>query len=288
MSILACDLDRTLIYSPRAFWLQSVDAEAPPIVVSELYNGVPISFMTRESERLLLELRSLATFVPVTTRTIAQYARVQLPGPTPQFAITSNGGEILVDGEADSAWRAEVRTRVRQDAAPLAEIEAMLTAPACAAWTLKVNVADGLFVYAIVDREAMPPEWVIELEQSCHALGWSVSVQGRKLYCMPRAVDKSNAVAEVRRRAGGGTVLAAGDSLLDKSMLEQAGVAFRPAHGELHDTVFESPNLTVTASRGILAGEELLRLMTERVLAASRASVESAASAASAHHGVTV
>lgn len=261
-ALVACDLDRTLIYSPKAFWLETEDPDAPPIIVSELWNGVPISFMTRESERLLIALREVATFMPVTTRTVAQYQRVQLPGGEPAFAITSNGGEILVDGVPDTGWREHVRRHLHEASAPLSELIAMHDELSTAAWILKTNVADELFVYSIVDREAIPEGWLDEFEQRCVDLGWTVSLQGRKLYCVPRTLTKHDAVAEVARRLDGPLVLAAGDSLLDQSMLEWADLAFRPAHGELEEEGFRSGTLTVTEGRGILAGEELLRLMT--------------------------
>ena len=265
--LVACDLDRTLIYSSRAFWLETIDADAPPIVVAEVYNGVPISYMTRAAERLLLDLAATTTFVPVTTRTVAQYSRVQLPGPVPRFAITTNGGTILVDGRPDADWAHSLQTRLSAQAAPLAEVRSLLENPAAAAWIVRVHTAEELFTYAIIDREAMPAEWIAALHVQGLALGWSVSVQGRKLYCVPEAVNKSAAVAEVRRRLGAPTLLAAGDSLLDQRMLEEADFAFRPAHGELHDAAFLRPNLAVTAARGILAGEELLRSITRQVLA---------------------
>jgi hypothetical protein len=263
--LVACDLDRTLIYSPRAFWLETSDALAPPIIVAELYQGVPISFMTRSSEVLLLGLQAIADVVPVTTRTVVQYRRVQLPGPVPHFAVTSNGGVILNDGEPDPEWSEGMRVRLQSEAAPLEEVRALLTGVDSEPWILKVNTADELFVYAIIDREAMPPSWSVALADRCNELGWTVSVQGRKLYCVPRVMTKSAAVAEVARRLGSGRVLAAGDSLLDRPMLEAADLAFRPAHGELHDVGYEAENLRVTRARGILAGEELLRSITKAV-----------------------
>lgn len=263
--LVASDLDRTLIYSSRAFWLETTDSDAPAIVVSEIYQGVPISYMTRAAEQLLLELTAAATFVPVTTRTVAQYSRIRLPGPVPRFAITTNGGTILTDGVVDADWSRTLQTRLATEAAPLAEVRALLTDPSAAAWILRVHTAEDLFTYAIIDREEMPADWITALQVQCVTLGWAVSVQGRKLYCVPEAVNKSSAVAEVHRRVGASTVLAAGDSLLDQRMLEEAHVAFRPAHGELHEVAFVSPNLTVTTERGILAGEELLRSITRHV-----------------------
>ena len=267
MPLVACDLDRTLIYSSRAFWLDTADAQAPPIVVSEVYQGVPISYMTRAAEQLLLELAAAATFVPVTTRTVAQYSRVQLPGPVPRFAITTNGGTILVDGEVDPAWSRTLQARLGAEAAPLTEVRSLLEDPAASGWIVRVHTAEDLFTYAIIDREAMPADWIAGLHLRCQSLGWTVSVQGRKLYCVPEAVNKSAAVAEVHRRLGAPTVLAAGDSLLDQRMLEEAHFAFRPAHGELHDAAFTRHNLAVTNTRGILAGEELLLSITRQVLA---------------------
>jgi hypothetical protein len=260
-TMLACDLDRTLIYSSSAFWLDRPDDVAPSIVVSELYRGVPISFMTRAAERLLLRVMAATVVVPVTTRTVAQYRRVQLPGAVPDYAITTNGGVLLVNGSPDAQWRAAIGRRTAADCAPLHVVEALLANPEFQPWVIQIRNAEDLFVYAIVDREVMPVDFVSRLDGACRALGWSVSLQGRKLYCVPEPVTKSAAVEEVRRRTGAGTVIAAGDSLLDRQMLDLATIAFRPAHGELEDTGHSSPNLTVTRSRGIMAGEELLSLI---------------------------
>jgi hypothetical protein len=270
LPLVACDLDRTLIYSSRAFWLDTPDADAPAIVVCELYQGVPISYMTRAAEHLLRSLAAAATFVPVTTRTVAQYRRVQVPGPVPRFAITTNGGTILVDGEPDPEWSAALQERLGAEAAPLPEVRSLLEDPAAATWILRVHTAEDLFTYAIIDREAMPAAWIATLHDQCRERGWTVSVQGRKLYCVPAAVNKSTAVAEVRRRLGGPVLLAAGDSLLDQRMIEDADFGFRPAHGELHEADFQSDNLTVSSRRGILAGEELLRSIAARLAADHR------------------
>ena len=86
-----------------------------------------------------------------------------------------------------------------------------------------------------------------------------MSVQGRKLYCVPQPVTKNSAVAEVARRTGATRVIAAGDSLLDGPMLAEADIAFRPSHGELADIDFRRDHLRVTDARGILAGEEISR-----------------------------
>jgi len=258
--LVASDLDRTLIYSARAFWLTTADDEAPSFVVSEIHQGAPISFMTRESERLLSRIIELGSFVPVTTRTVAQYHRVQLPGGVPEYAVTSNGGTILLNGKIDDEWGDSLRVRTAAACAPLREIEEILLEKTVAPWILRLHDAEHLFLYAIVERDLMPSDDLRFLTERCRALGWLVSVQGRKLYCVPSTIDKKSAVAEVRRRLGADSSVALGDSLLDAEMLLDATLAFRPAHGELHDAGFTADTLGVTASRGVLAGEELLGL----------------------------
>jgi phosphoserine phosphatase len=264
-TLLACDLDRTLIYSANALLLGMDDSAAPSLVVCEIYRGVPISFMTRRAETLLAGLAATDDFVPVTTRTVAQFQRVQL-GATPRYAITTNGGVLLRDGAIDEEWRSRVSLAVDERSAPLAEVEALLLEAAASPFVLRVHRAEDLFVYAIVDREIIPESWLHDFSARCRELGWTVSLQGRKLYSVPVAVTKAAAVTELRRRLGAETVIAAGDSELDRAMLAEADIAFRPAHGELDDAGYGAPNLTVTDARGVLAGEEIL----ERMSAATR------------------
>ena len=268
--VVACDLDRTLIYSAAALRLQGDDRDAPDLLVTEVYGGVPISFTTRASEGLLVSLAAAAHLVPVTTRTVAQYQRVRLPGVRPTHAVTTNGGALLVDGVPDLGWRRRLDARVAEECAPLAQVEALLTDAHWSTWTLSVKVAEDLFVYAVVDRAEMPETAVADLAARCDELGWTVSVQGRKVYCVPSPVTKAAALEEVRARTGADLVLAAGDSLLDQGMLEVADHAFRPAHGELHDLGWTASHLTVTDADGVLAGEELLRRMSAVVADAAR------------------
>jgi len=256
--LVACDLDRTLIYSKNALWLEGQDKDAPAMMVAEVYDGAPLSYMTRTAEKLLLAVMSASTFVPVTTRTQAQYERVQLPGPVPEFAITSNGGVLLHHGVRDPHWQEHLTERIAAECAPLETIEAYLANPDFAGWILRLRRAEDLFAYAIIDRAAMPEGFLADLSAMCTAAGWTVSVQGRKLYCVPVPVNKTDALAEVARRTGAGTVIAAGDSLLDQDMLAHADIAFRPLHGEMHDAGYLAPHLRLTSVRGVLAGEEIL------------------------------
>jgi hypothetical protein len=149
----------------------------------------------------------------------------------------------------------------------LAEVQAQLRARG-GSFVLNQRIASELFAYVVVDRPALPAGWVEELAAWCDPRGWTVSLQGRKVYAVPRPLTKSAAAAEVLARVGGGPLLAAGDSLLDADLLAAADAAIRPAHGELADLGFTRSHLTVTRSAGVLAGAELLAWLVDRAAAA--------------------
>jgi hypothetical protein len=257
-TLVASDLDRTLIYSAAALGLRMPDAEAPRLLCVEVYQSAPLSYLTETAAGLLAEIAARTVFVPTTTRTREQYRRIHLPGPRPRYAICANGGHLLVDGETDQDWHTAVRRRLTAGCAPLAEIRDHLRRSTHPRWLLKERVAEDLFVCLVVDRDRLPDTWVRELAHWVQPRGWTVSLQGRKVYAVPGPLTKSAAVAEVARRTGAGETLAAGDSLLDADLLLAADRGWHPAHGELADSGWSAPHITALSERGVSAGEALL------------------------------
>ncbi|WP_228182897.1 HAD family hydrolase [Streptomyces anulatus] len=265
ITLVASDLDRTLIYSAASLDLSMPDAEAPRLLCVEVYGHKPLSYLTETAAALLTEVVTTTVFVPTTTRTREQYQRIHLPGPAPRYAICANGGHILVDGVSDPDWQQRVEARIAAECAPLAEIRAHLATTADPAWLLKDRVAEDLFAYLVVERSLLPEEWVKELAAWAGPRGWTVSLQGRKIYAVPAPLTKSAAMHEVARRVGATRTLAAGDSLLDADLLLAADLGWRPGHGELADEGWRAPHVVALEERGGAAGEEILR----RFLAAS-------------------
>ncbi|WP_091248995.1 hypothetical protein [Klenkia soli] len=262
MSVLiATDLDRTLVYSLAAAG-EPLPGE-PPWVVVEHLDGRAISHVSVLAAQRYEALASTWPVVPVTTRTPAQLARIKLPGPLAPWAVAANGGVLLEAGEPDPAWADTVGSALAA-VAPVAEAEAAL-ARACAGDPgARRYTVPGLFCYAVVDRPAVTAEHLDALRTWGLAAGWGVSLQGRKLYLVPSVLTKSAAVAEVARRTGATTVLAAGDSLLDTDLLEFADLAVRPGHGELADRGWTRPHVTALTATGIRAGEEVLAWFAEQ------------------------
>jgi hydroxymethylpyrimidine pyrophosphatase-like HAD family hydrolase len=250
--LFATDLDRTLIYSRRA-----LGDDPPPVRAVERHEGRDASWLTARAAGAFVALHARGLVVPVTTRTPEQWRRVRLPGGPFRYAVTANGGVLLVDGQVDHSWDAVVTAELRQ-VAPLAEIWAHALRVCRPEWTVKLRNARGLFCYAVLHRRRMPAGFVAEAAGWAAERGWQLSLQGRKLYWVPRSLTKSAAVAEVARRCGAGTVLAAGDSLLDADLLTMAERGIVARHGELVASGWSSPSVTVTEATGVLAGEEIV------------------------------
>ncbi|MER6027996.1 HAD family hydrolase [Streptomyces sp. NPDC001851] len=257
--MVASDLDRTLIYSSAALALTMPDPRAPRLLCVEVHESRPLSYMTETAARLLTDLGDTAVFVPTTTRTRKQYQRINLPGPPPAYAICANGGHLLVDGVTDTDWHAGVQARLADECAPLDEVREHLLRTADPVWVRKHRVAEDLFAYLVVERELLPEDWVKELAVWAENRGWTVSLQGRKIYAVPQPLTKSAAVREVARRTGADLTLAAGDSLLDADLLLAADRGWRPGHGELADTGWTAPGISALPERGVLAGERIVR-----------------------------
>ncbi|KXP01986.1 HAD family hydrolase [Tsukamurella tyrosinosolvens] len=270
-AFVTSDLDRTLIYSQAA--AGPAFASADPVCV-EIYRDAPLSHMTPASHAGLAALAAATPVVPTTTRTPEQYLRVRLPGAPFRYAICSNGGEILVDGAPDPQWQAHIRGLLAALPAGLDTIATQLESRLAPEWGARLRLVPGLFAYVVSDVR-IPGDVVDEWRAHCAPLGWSISQQGRKLYTIPEPVTKSRAALEVRRRleeagalAPGAPWLAAGDGALDADLLEAADAAIRPRHGELEELGFALPHLTLTASRGIDAGAEIVAWLADRAATA--------------------
>ena len=247
LTMIASDLDRTLIYSPSALQLPTVDEDAPNLVSVEILEGRPHSFMTLTATRRLAELARTASFVPTTTRTIAQYLRVRFPGVSPAYAITSNGGNILVDGKPDQNWHRSTASAIADCGASLAEVKHELRARSQDDWAIKRRVGDDLFCYIVVEPSKLPDDFIDSWTTWCTERGWRVSVQGRKIYSIPQPLSKNGRWLAVARRIGAERVVAAGDGALDAGFLAAADAGIRPPHGELAASGWQHPSVEIAA-----------------------------------------
>ncbi len=259
--IFASDLDQTLIYSGRSFATEGDLAAVSPV---EFKDGREVTYMTK---RAIVQLRKLVRkvlFIPVTTRTIEQYRRIVIFQEMiiPKYAVTSNGGNILIQGQPDLEWNRRVRESVRQGCLPLTEILENFNKLKQAEWFLTDRIADDLFYYCVVKREKIPEPEIAAFGQWAKEGGWHLSIQNRKIYFVPAMVSKVKAINYIRGREQISGLVAAGDSLLDLDMLQSADFALAPPHGEIYRLFtqggLEGLKLNFTKATGILSSEEIL------------------------------
>lgn len=266
------DIDQTLMFSSTA--LTRLGVPRADLQVAESIAGRPSGFVHADLPARLKALSAVALVVPTTTRSTAQFLRVQLFSPeVAATAIVANGAVILVDGEPDRDWADRVATCVRSSCLPLSELAPTIdrlsseqpeklggeTPPG------RVYIVDNTFFCIVFDN--LPRAEVME-----HAVAivlgdtnWSVSRQSRKVYVIPEPVSKSAAAAEVQRRYGTGVATAAGDSVLDIDLLRAVDLAIAPRHSASLAAICVDPAVVVTDATGPVASIEII----ERMLAFS-------------------
>ncbi|WNS73918.1 hypothetical protein RRV45_13425 [Bacillus sp. DTU_2020_1000418_1_SI_GHA_SEK_038] len=255
MKMFASDLDRTLIYSERAL-ADFKQTGVNDLIGVEKKADREVAFMTRRSAEALCQIADHMLFVPVTTRTWEQFKRIFIfSNYIPlTYAITSNGANITYKGNSLIEWQGLIHERLRSECNPIDGMEAELR-------ELKIpgtiKRAEGLFLYYILDVNLSKEEIMI-VKSKATEFGWRVSLQGRKLYFMPNPISKGEAVRFIKEREGISTVYGAGDSLLDHDFLKDCDFPFVPSHGELANEFNEDYHYTLTNTRGVMAGEEIL------------------------------
>lgn len=255
--LFASDLDRTIIFSKR--FIQPVKEDRSYRAVEEV-NGKEQSFMTETAIHLLNKVRSSVMFVPVTTRTKAQYERIELfqSNQTPPYAVVSNGAVILINGKVDEEWHEHIVNRCNQECVSREEIRAKLKESFSKEWLIEERDADGWFFYYIVDPEKTNEEAIHNFQEWCDLKGWEATLHGRKFYLIPKPINKGDAVTFIKDRENQAFSISAGDSLLDVPMLSSTTIAFTAKGSELDSDHSPVTSLRVTDKEGILSPESLL------------------------------
>ena len=188
-----------------------------------------------------------------------------LPGVAPRYAIVCNGARLLVDGEPNAAWQRRIDREIARTAVGFSVVWQQARAWHAGHEFKLVREVEECFVYlTVVRRQPWLTAFAAEAQAWAAQRGWRASLQGRKLYLVPVALDKAAAVTQLATRLSSEAIFAGGDSLLDAEMLRCADAAIRPGHGELHQIGFSAPNCSVTATRGIAAGDEIVSWYAER------------------------
>ena len=213
--LFACDLDNTLIHSYK----HKTDDD----ICIEIYNGREQSFISKRTAELLREVVRRVLFIPVTTRSIEQYRRIKwLEGTKPEYAVVSNGANLIHNGDIDDEWKSHFVNEYIQPYTDELNRQYRLLS-----WRPDFTICrfvDGSFLY-LKCAEGVDAERVTAEVQERGYL--SVQCTGRKVYLFPPRVNKGEALLRLRQMFKPLRVFSAGDSIIDESMLEVADVSYR-------------------------------------------------------------
>lgn len=224
--IIFADLDGTLIFS--------ASRKLPGDIVCEYKDGVEISCITQKQSVMLPELR----IIPVTTRSIEQYRRISIPGFQPEYALTDNGGTLLINGVPDPQWTEHSLALAAECSAQLAECRRIMERDIHR--NFEIRLVDGMFLFT---KSAEPESSLAALRE---AAGDEIRCYhtGQKLYALPAKLCKGAAAKRLAERIPGGRIICAGDSPMDVPLLNIADIAVFPE---------DMPQENITAKQKITA-----------------------------------
>lgn len=231
MNLFASDLDNTLIYSHR-------HDIGPDKICVEMVQGREASFMGREWVESLKGVGRKFLFVPVTTRSMEQYGRLDLGNGVPRYALVCNGGVLLRDGVRDPAWYKESLGLAEASVDGLHRSIKLLEEDPNR--SLEVRFVEKLFVFT---KSSRPQESLRRLREQLAPNRTDVFQNGEKVYVLPQNLDKGRGIMRLRKLLRPDLVFAAGDSEFDKSMLLKADIGMCPEglFEEAGDTIFQFP-----------------------------------------------
>lgn len=220
MILFACDLDNTLIHSYKK-------ADENDICVELYHDGKKLSYMTPKAYDALnnLNKNDNICLVPLTTRSIEQYQRIHLFKNTcPKYAITSNGGNLLINNIPDPEWLNESKELISDSIDEMKKSIDILNAHS--ATQFEARFVDELFVFTKSDDiENIKKILVNSLDMD----KVSVFNNGQKIYVLPHILSKGTAIKRFEKKFNFDMTVSAGDSGFDIPMLSYTDISFYPS-----------------------------------------------------------
>lgn len=203
--LFACDLDGTLIHSYK----NRLEND----ICVEIYDGREQSLISPREFELLKRISEKILFIPVTTRSIAQYQRIFFPENFfPSYAVVSNGSYLLNNGNLEDFLRKLVEPYYD-------ELKIQFK---------KYSEAEEFDICRIVDENFLFLRCRDDIDAEKMIFDTKLTVQnnGQKIYLFPPQLNKGEALKLLIKKFSPEKIIAAGDSNIDLPMLELADVAF--------------------------------------------------------------
>lgn len=213
--LFVSDLDNTLLYSIRHKIEKNICIEKKA--------GKPQGLMSEYTYENLEKICEVAEFVPVTSRSIEQYSRICWSKKQfPQYALVTNGAILIKDGQIDSKWLEYSKTLIDEYKNEMDSLYHFFDRSG----QYKIcRMVDGMYLFLYCYDEVQASNCA---EEYANKTKLNVMVQGKKLYFLPPVLHKGVAVKRIREIVQSQKIIAAGDSTMDISMLNEAEVSLLP------------------------------------------------------------
>lgn len=223
--LYATDMDRTMVFSKR--FLEEYPTKSS-YEVAEIHDGRIISYISSPVKKRLSKINNSddTYVVPVTTRSISEFNRINI-GLNPKYAIVSNGGTILKNGEPLADWEEYIKAN-----SCLGDLmNCMLDLDELESVDRETKVIDGKYLFNKTSNGPLFDVEIAELIEKYPSLQFTR--QRMKIYVIPKSFSKAIALRWLQNRLGCEKLVASGDSELDLPMLAIADYAVIPEHGDL-------------------------------------------------------
>ena len=206
--IVFSDLDGTLINSAKRGGKDDI--------VIERKNKEDISCITLRQAVLFPQLSNI---IPVTTRSIEQYRRIKIEGFDPEYALCSNGGNLIVGGKVSEDWFCCSKKLCKESEEEIKRLCSVLETDKHRCF--EIRTVDELFLFT----KSKDPQKTLENLGKSELCGCYST--GEKIYVFPKQLSKGNAVKRLAEVLGieKNFIACAGDSAIDVSMLNEAYTA---------------------------------------------------------------
>ena len=252
--VVFSDLDRSIIYSKRFLGKDKSKLEI------EIYKNENISYISKKTVKLIKQLQKNIEFIPTTTRNIEQFKRIEFSKYDIDFkyAITSNGGNILVNGQIDSEYKDYINQKLK-NSIHIDEIMKLLEEYKNIKGIKKIRKADNIFAYIVVDNKIFDLKYIELFINKIKDLNWETYINGTKIYFLPQELKKSTAIKYICDKFGYKNTFAIGDSIMDKDMLDFCRSSYLLRHGDLVNSLSKENKYIISRECGFRGSEEVLK-----------------------------
>lgn len=228
--IYASDLDRTLIFSQAFLDMHPTPSDSELIIADKSKVNSFIDSRVYQGLKCFVKSNKVK-FIPVTTRSILEYQRTIISQKlSPEWAITTCGGQILHFGEVFKPWEEYLHQYL--DFEQLNEIiNEFNRLEATSAY--KSKLIDNRYIFSkTTDRDKTKADF-LELEKKYK--DYRFTLDKHKVYAIPRVFDKGKTLTWLSQWLDNDLIVSSGDSGLDVPMMLVSDIFFLPNHHNIKD-----------------------------------------------------